>query len=324
MSAELPSWNNTATKSAIVGFVNKVTQGGSPDFVPPEQRIAVFDNDGTLWAEKPAYFQLLFAIDEIKRLAPEHPEWQKEQPYAAILNEDISSLLAQGKVGIEKMVGVTHVGVEGSEFNKIVTSWLSTAKNPLTDKQYRDMVYQPMRELLDYLRGKGFKTFISSGGSADFIRVFSYDLYGIPPEQVIGSRLKLRYENTDGHPRVLTTDKVEFLNDRKGKPIGIKQVIGHRPIFVAGNSDGDLQMLEWSTTGKGARFGMLIHHTDGRREWAYDRNSSVGYLDKALLAAKTHGWTVVDMAKDWSIIFPKVKSTSSGKETQKEPALNDG
>ncbi|WP_253868585.1 HAD family phosphatase [Microbulbifer sp. THAF38] len=324
MSAELPSWNNTATKSAIVEFVNKVTQGGSPDFVPPEQRIAVFDNDGTLWAEKPAYFQLLFAIDEIKRLAPEHPEWQKEQPYAAILNEDISSLLAQGKVGIEKMVGVTHVGVEGSEFNKIVTSWLSTAKNPLTDKRYRDMVYQPMRELLDYLRDKGFKTFISSGGSADFIRVFSYDLYGIPPEQVIGSRLKLRYENTDGHPRVLTTDKVEFLNDRKGKPIGIKQVIGHRPIFVAGNSDGDLQMLEWSTTGKGPRFGMLIHHTDGKREWAYDRNSSVGYLDKALLAAKTHGWTVVDMAKDWSIIFPKVKSPSPGKETQKEPALNDG
>ncbi|GAB2884862.1 HAD family hydrolase [Microbulbifer echini] len=312
----LATWNNSAAKSAIVNFVDRVTQRDSPDYVPPEQRIAVFDNDGTLWAEKPAYFQLLFAKDEVTRLAPEHPEWKTEQPFAAILNEDMVSLLAQGKGGIEKMIGATHANMTREEFNRVVTSWLNTARNPLTGKHYRDMIYQPMGELLNYLRAKGFKTFIVSGGGTDFIRVFSESLYGIPPEQVIGSRLKARYENDDGHPRVIATDEVEFVNDKEGKPIGISQAIGRRPIFAVGNSDGDLQMLEWTTAGKGPRFGMLIHHTDAKREWAYDRKSRVGHLDKALKAAKYHNWTVVDMAKDWSVVFPPAKRTTSKRGAQ--------
>ncbi|WP_444945215.1 HAD family hydrolase [Microbulbifer sp. VTAC004] len=307
-SAPLPSWNSTAAKSAIVTFIDKVTQEGSADFIPPEQRIAVFDNDGTLWAEKPAYFQLLFAMDEVKRLAPEHPEWKSEQPFATILNDDMITLLAQGRTGLEKMIGATHADMTREEFNKVVASWLNTARNPLTGKHYIAMYYQPMRELLNFLRSKGFKTYIVSGGGADFIRVFSEQLYGIPPEQVVGSRLKARYEDGDGKPRVITTDDVEFVNDKEGKPIGISQMIGRRPIFAAGNSDGDLQMLEWVTSGPGPRFGMLIHHTDAKREWAYDRNSRVGRLDKALKAAKPNGWTVVDMAKDWKVIFPVVQT----------------
>lgn len=300
----LPSWSDTATKKAIVSFVEKVTKDSGDGFIAPEQRIAVFDNDGTLWAEKPAYFQLLFATDEVKRLAPEHPEWETEQPFAAILNDDMITLLAQGRSGLEKIIGATHADMSREDFNKVVTSWLETARNPLTGQHYRDMYYQPMRELLDYLRANGFKTYIVSGGGADFIRVFSERLYGIPPEQVIGSRLKARYKEDNGKPQVITTDEVEFVNDKEGKPIGISQAIGRRPIFAVGNSDGDLQMLEWTTTGKGPRFGMLIHHTDANREWAYDRKSRVGRLDKALKAAKPNGWTVVDMAKDWDVIFP--------------------
>ncbi|BBM03092.1 haloacid dehalogenase [Microbulbifer sp. GL-2] len=288
-----------------MSFVEKVTKNGGDGFVTTEQRIAVFDNDGTLWAEKPAYFQLLFAMDEVKRLAPEHPEWKTEQPFAAILNDDMVTLLAQGRSGLEEIIGATHANMTGEEFNKVVASWLETARNPLTGKHYRDMYYQPMRELLGYLRANGFKTYIVSGGGADFIRVFSERLYGIPPEQVIGSRLKARYMEDNGKPQVINTDEVEFVNDKEGKPIGISQMIGRRPIFAVGNSDGDLQMLEWTTTGKGSRFGMLIHHTDAKREWAYDRRSRVGRLDKALKAAKPNGWTVVDMAKDWKVVFPK-------------------
>ncbi|WP_444909869.1 HAD family hydrolase [Microbulbifer sp. TRSA005] len=324
VSADLPSWNNTSTKSAIVSFVKKVTQEGSFDFVPPELRIAVFDNDGTLWAEKPAYVQLLFAIDEIKRLAPEHPKWQKEQPFASILKEDFHSLLTLGKADRLKIISTTQTGMTDTEFNKVVNSWLTVAKNPLTGKPYRNMVYQPMHELLKYLRANGFKTYISSGGGVDFIRALSMSFYGIPPEQVIGSRFKLRYEDDDGHPQIITTDKLDFVNDGVGKPIGISQVIGFRPIFVAGNSDGDLQMLEWSTSGKGPRFGMLVHHTDSKREWSYDSGSNVGHLDKALKAAKLYGWTVVDMAKDWAVVFPQSKITTPEKEISETPVEDGG
>ncbi|MFA0810181.1 HAD family hydrolase [Microbulbifer epialgicus] len=317
----LPSWNNTKVKSAIMAFVDKVTQVDGSDFVPPEQRIAVFDNDGTLWAEKPAYFQLLFAMDEVKRLAPEHPEWKTEQPFASILNGDMISLLAEGRAGLEKVIGATHADMTADEFHRTVARWLTSARNPLTGQHYRNMTYQPMLELLNYLRSNGFKIYIVSGGGVDFIRVFSENLYGIPPEQVIGSRLKARYESNNGHPRVVMTDKVEFVNDKQGKPIGISQSIGRRPIFAVGNSDGDLQMLQWVTTGKGPRFGMLIHHTDGKREWAYDRNSRVGRLDKALQAAKPYGWTVVDMAKDWGVIFPPVRPVPPKRKTAHKSEL---
>jgi len=322
-STPLPSWNSTAAKSAIVAFVYKVTQVDSADFIPLEQRIAVFDNDGTLWAEKPAYFQMLFAMDEVKRLAPEHPEWKTEQPFSAILNNDMTTLLAQGRSGLEKIIGATHADMTREEFNKVVVSWLETSKNPLTGQHYQDMYYQPMRELLNYLRENGFKTYIVSGGGADFIRVFSERLYGIPPEQVIGSRLKARYEENNGKPQIVTTDEVEFVNDKEGKPIGISQMIGRRPIFAAGNSDGDLQMLEWVTSGPGPRFGMLIHHTDAKREWAYDRKSRVGRLDRALKAAKPSGWIVVDMAKDWDVIFPVVQSTEKERKTARKVNADD-
>jgi phosphoglycolate phosphatase-like HAD superfamily hydrolase len=300
----LPSWNDTAPRKAIVAFVERVTKQGSPDFVPEAERIATFDNDGTLWAEQPIYFQLVFALDRVKALAPQHPEWKDKEPFASLLKGDLKGALAGGEVAIFEIVTVTHSGMTTEEFEKIVRDWIATAKHPKTGELYTEMVYQPMLELLAYLRGNGFKTFIVSGGGIDFMRVFAERVYGIPPEQIVGSSGKLDFHLRDGKPVLMKLPELNFNDDKTGKPVGIQMHIGRRPIFSFGNSDGDLQMLQWTTAGSGARFGGLVHHTDAEREWAYDRTSSIGKLDKALDAAPAAGWTVVDMKADWKTIFP--------------------
>jgi phosphoglycolate phosphatase-like HAD superfamily hydrolase len=300
----LPSWNDTATKKSIVTFVERVTKQGSPDFVPPAARIATFDNDGTLWAEQPIYFQAAFALDRVKALAPLHPEWKDQEPFASLLKGDIKGALAGGEAAIFQIVTVTHSGMTTVEFDQIVRDWIATAKHPATGRLYTEMVYQPMLELLAYLRGNGFKTFIVSGGGIDFMRVFTERVYGIPPEQVVGSSGKLSFELRDGKPVLMKLPELNFIDDKAGKPVGIQMHIGRQPIAAFGNSDGDLQMLEWAKGGGGVRFALIVHHTDAEREWAYDRNSSIGRLDKALDAAQAMGWTVVDMKNDWNKIFP--------------------
>jgi phosphoglycolate phosphatase-like HAD superfamily hydrolase len=293
----LPSWNDTAPKKAKVTFVERVTRQGSPEFVPEAERIATFDNDGTLWAEQPLYFQLAFAHDRLKLLAPLHPEWKDQEPFASLLKGDLKSALADERA-IFETVTVTHSGMATDEFEKIVRDWITTAKHPVTGKLYTEMVYQPVLELLAYLRANGFKTFIVSGGGIDFIRVFAERVYGIPPEQVIGSSGKLNFELRDGKPRLMKLPDLNFIDDKAGKPAGIQTHIGRQPIAAFGNSDGDLQMLEWARGAGGVRFALIVHHTDAEREWAYDRNSSIGRLDKALDAAQAEGWTVVDMKND--------------------------
>jgi phosphoglycolate phosphatase-like HAD superfamily hydrolase len=305
----LPSWNDGDAKEAIVAFVSRVTREGAPDFVPPAQRIAVFDNDGTLWAEQPAYFQLLFAVDRIKALAPEHPEWRTTEPYKSVLAGDMKALAAQGERGIAQIVVATHSGITTREFNTIAKDWLATAKHPTTGRLYTDMIYQPMLEVLDYLRASGFKTFIVSGGGIEFLRAFAEETYGIPPEQVIGSSGKVKFEMRDGVPVLIKLPEVNFIDDKEGKPVAINQHIGRRPIMAFGNSDGDLAMLQYTTISRGAgdttpRFGLIVHHTDPEREWAYDRDSHIGRLDKALDEAPKRGWVVVDMKKDWKLIYP--------------------
>jgi hypothetical protein len=304
MTDPLPSWNDTATKKAIVTFVERVTKQGSPDLVPPAERIATFDNDGTLWAEQPIYFQLAFALDRVKELAPMHPEWKDREPFALLLRGDLKGALAGGEAAIFEIVTVTHSGMTTDEFEKIVRDWITTAKHPVTGRLYSEMVYQPMLELLAYLRGNGFKTFIVSGGGIDFMRAFAERVYGVPPEQVVGSSGKLNFELRDGRPILMKLPELNFNDDKAGKPIGIQMHIGRQPIAAFGNSDGDLQMLEWAKGGGGVRFALIVHHTDAEREWAYDRNSSIGRLDKALDVAKAEGWTVVDMKSDWKTIFP--------------------
>ena len=300
----LSSWNDTATKNAIVTFVERVTKPGSPDLVPPAERIATFDNDGTLWAEQPIYFQLAFALDRVRALAPMHPEWKDKEPFASLLKGDLKGALAGGEAAIFEIVTVTHSGMTTVEFEQIVHDWISTAKHPVTKRLYSEMVYQPMLELLAYLRAKGFKTFIVSGGGIDFMRVFAERVYGIPPEQVVGSSGKLNFELRDGRPVLMKMPVLNFNDDKTGKPVGIQMHIGREPIASFGNSDGDLQMLEWAKGGGGVRFALIVHHTDAEREWAYDRTSSIGKLDKALDAAKAEGWIVVDMKNDWKTIFP--------------------
>ena len=300
----LPSWNDGAAKARIVSFVQAVTDPTSKDYVPPDGRIAVFDNDGCLWAEKPAYFQLLFAIDRVKALAPEHPEWKTTQPFKAALEGDMEALAASGEQGLVELIMASHAGITPEEFNKVVTDWLATAKHPRFKKSYTELVYQPMLELLSYLRQNGFKTFIVSGGGIEFVRAWSQRVYGIPPEQVVGSSIKTKYELRDGNPTLTRLPGINFINDKAGKPVGINQHIGRRPIAAFGNSDGDLQMLEWTTAGKGPRLGMIVHHTDAKREYAYDRKSSVGRLDKALDMAADNDWIVVDMKNDWNHVFP--------------------
>ena len=301
----LPSWNqDSAPRKALVAFVEKVTQEGSTDFVPPAERIAVFDNDGCLWSEQPFYFQAFYIFDRIKALAAQHPEWATEEPFASVLKGDVKSALAGGEHGLLAMAAATHAGLTSEEFSDSVYDWLATAKHPVTGKAYTDMVYQPMLELLDYLRANGFKNFIVSGGGIDFMRPWAERVYGIPPEQIVGSSLKAAYEVRDGKPVIVKLPELNFIDDKAGKPVGIHQHIGRRPIFAAGNSDGDFQMLEWTTAGEGARFGILVHHTDAEREFAYDRESPVGKLNKGLDEAPRRGWSVIDMKKDWKTIFP--------------------
>jgi phosphoglycolate phosphatase-like HAD superfamily hydrolase len=300
----LPSWNEGTTKEAIVAFVEKVTSEGSPDFVPPAERIAVFDNDGTLWAEQPLYFQAFYIFDRIKALAPQHPEWATEEPFASVLKGDLKGALAGGEHGLLAMAAATHAGLTAEEFSASVNEWLATAKHPVTGKAYTDMVYQPMLELLDHLRANGFKTFIVSGGGIDFMRPWTERVYGIPPEQVVGSSLKATFEVRDGKPVIVKLPEQNFIDDKAGKPVGIHHHIGRRPIFAAGNSDGDFQMLEWTTAGKGPRFALLIHHDDADREWAYDRDSHVGKLDKGLDEGPKRGWSIVSMKNDWKAIHP--------------------
>lgn len=300
----LPSWNNTASKTNIISFVEKVTREGSPDFVPVAERIATFDNDGTLWAEQPIYFQFLFTLDRVKALAPQHPEWKTTEPFASLLKGDVKDVLAGGEKTIAQIIMATHTGMTTEEFEQIVKTWLAKAKHPKTGRPYTEMVYQPMLELVAYLQAKGFKTFIVSGGSVEFMRPWTEKTYGIPPEQVVGTSVKTKFELRNGKPVLSRLPDINFVDDNGGKPVGIDAHIGRRPIASFGNSDGDLQMLEWTTAGRGPRFALLVHHTDGAREWAYDRTSGVGRLDKALDEAHARGWTVVNMKNDWKVIFP--------------------
>ncbi|MFL5020024.1 MAG: HAD family hydrolase [Rhizobium sp.] len=303
-SDPLPSWNDTASKVAIVSFVEKVTGQGSPDFVPETERIAVFDNDGTLWVEHPMYVQLAFALDRVKTLAPQHPEWKETQPFKAVLDGDMKTLAASGEKGLVELIMTTHAGMTSSDFQKIVTDWLAAARDPKFKRPYTELVYQPMVELLAYLRANGFKTFIVSGGGIEFMRPWAEKVYGVPPEQVIGSSIKTEFRMQDDMPTLYRLPEVNFIDDKAGKPVGINQQIGRRPIAAFGNSDGDLQMLQWTTmAGAPARLGVLIHHTDAEREYAYDRDTEFGRLDKALDAAAITGWTVVDMKADWKQVF---------------------
>ncbi|MBX3361164.1 MAG: haloacid dehalogenase-like hydrolase [Phycisphaeraceae bacterium] len=303
----LPSWSDTPTRASIVDFVERVTDKSTPDYVPPAERIAVFDNDGTLWAEQPMYFQLAFALDRVKALAPTHPEWQTTEPFASILKGDVKSALAGGEKSIAAIVAASHSGMTTDEFNTIVKDWLRTAKHPTLNRPYTQCVYQPMLELLAYLRANKFKTFIVSGGGVEFMRAFAEEVYGIPPEQVIGSRGKVAFSLTDNDPArpVLTKlPDIDFIDDGPGKPIGMNAAIGRRPTFAAGNSDGDHQMLQWTAAGPGARLCLLVHHTDADREWAYDRDSHIGRLDKALDEAIARHWIIVNMSSDWRKVFP--------------------
>jgi hypothetical protein len=300
----LPSWNDGAAKGSVVGFVERVTKPGAPDFVPAPERIAVFDNDGTLWAEQPFYFQLAFALDRVKALAPQHPEWKTQEPFASLLRGDPKSALAGGEPAILEIVMATHAGMTTEQFEKLVRDWTATAKHPKSGRPYTEMVYQPMLELLAYLRANGFETFIVSGGGVEFMRPWTERVYGIPPEQVVGSSIKTKFELQGGKPVLVRLPEIDFIDDKAGKPVGIHQHIGRRPLMAFGNSDGDLQMLEWTAAGAGPRFALLVHHTDAEREWAYDRASSIGRLDQALDAAIARGWTVVDMKRDWKRVFP--------------------
>jgi phosphoglycolate phosphatase-like HAD superfamily hydrolase len=304
-AADLPSWNEGPVKAAILDFVADVTTAGSPDFVPEPERIAVFDNDGTLWVEQPMYTQGVFAFDRLKALAPQHPEWQTEQPFKAALEGDMATLADAGERGLMALVMATHAGVSTDQFAADVTDWLATAQHPRFQRPYTRLVYQPMVELLGYLRANGFKTFIVSGGGVDFMRPWTEGSYGIPPEQVVGSSIKAGFELDDGKPVLRKLPELEFVDDGPGKPVGIHRFIGRRPIAAFGNSDGDLQMLQWTTMGvEGRRFGLIVHHDDAEREYAYDRDSHVGRLDKALDAASAAGWTVVSMKNDWREVFP--------------------
>lgn len=300
----LPSWHNGDAKARIVDFVESVTDPDSADYLTPGARIAVFDNDGTLWAEQPVYFQLLFAVDALKTRAAADPSILTSDTLRAAAAGDLKTALAGGEEGLLEIVEASHSGMDVETFQAEVRDWLATARHPVTGRPYTDMVYQPMLELLGYLRDNGFQTYIVSGGGIDFMRAFAEDAYGIPPEQVIGSMGAARYEVVDGKPSIRKDPGIVFIDDKEGKPLAIARQIGRRPIFAAGNSDGDFQMLEWSTSGDGPRFGLIVRHTDGKREWAYDRDSHIGRLARGLDEAPAHDWLVVDMARDWARIYP--------------------
>ncbi len=307
----LASWNDSPATRSITAFVERVTNPQSPDFVPPPARIAVFDNDGTLWAEQPMYFQFLFAVDRVKDMAPQHPEWKTTEPFASVLRGDMNAALAGGEHAILKLVAATHAGMTTGEFDAVVKQWLATARHPTTGQPYTSMVYQPMLELLQYLRANGFRTFIVSGGGVEFMRAFAEATYGIPPEQVIGSSGKLKFELRDGVPALVKLAEIDFIDDKEGKPVAIQKHIGRRPIAAFGNSDGDLAMLQWAAAGHGTSLCLYVHHTDAQREWAYDRQSKVGRLDKGLDEAVAKGWTVVDIQKDWKRVFAFEKDAAN-------------
>ncbi len=302
-SDPLPSWKDGPAKQSITAFVTGVTSADGPNFVPPAQRIAVFDNDGTLWVEQPIYTQLAFVLDRIEELAPEHPEWQDEQPFRAALEGNMNVLGDAGMEGLMQLLMATHSGMTSDRFEMIVSDWLGAAQHPRFERPYTELVYEPMIELLAYLRANGFKTFIVSGGGADFVRPWAESVYGIPPEQVIGSQIALRFELQDGKPVIVRESEIAFIDDKAGKPVGIQRHIGRRPILAFGNSDGDLQMLQWTTAGPGPRLGLILHHTDGEREYAYDRESHIGKLDKALDLAPENNWVVVSTKDAWSRVF---------------------
>jgi phosphoserine phosphatase len=299
----LPSWNDGPTKKSILDFVARVTRARGVDYVAPEERVATFDNDGTLWSEQPYYFQIAFALDRVKAMAPQHPEWQQKDPFKSVLAGDLKGAFAGGLSGLAEIAMATHSGMTVDEFEVLAREWLATTRHPKTNKLFTEMVFQPMVELLAYLRANGFKTFIVSGGGVEFMRTFAEVTYGVPPEQVIGSSGKLKFEMRDGKPVLTKLPVLELFDDNVEKPAAIQKHIGRRPIAAFGNSDGDLAMLQWTTAGKGARFALIVRHTDAVREWQYDRNAT-GQLDKALDEANTKGWTVVDMKNDWRRIFP--------------------
>jgi hypothetical protein len=303
----LPSWNEGASKQAIVTFVEKVTTPGSPGFVPVTERIATFDNDGTLWAEQPVYFQVFFAVDRVKALASKHPEWKTREPFASLLKGDLKGALAGGDRAMVELIMATHAGMTTEAFEQLVRDWAASARHPTTGRRYTEMVYQPMLELLAYLRASGFKTFIVSGGGVEFMRPWAEQVYGVPPEQVIGSGIKARFELREGVPALVRLPEVDFIDDKAGKPVGIQRHIGRRPIAAFGNSDGDLQMMQWTAAGPGPRLCLFVHHDDAAREWAYDRTSHIGRLDQGLDEAGKRGWTVASMKDDWKVIHPAVK-----------------
>lgn len=302
-SDPLPSWNTGASKSAIIEFVKSVTKKGGADFVPAAERIATFDNDGTLWSEQPTV-QLMFALDRVKAEAPKHPEWKTTEPFKSVLADDMKGVMATGEHGLMELIMATHTGMSVEEFNQIANYWLTMTKHPKFNRPYTELVYQPMLELLSYLRTNGFKTYIVSGGGIEFMRPWTEKVYGIPPEQVIGSSVKTKFEVVDGKPVLMRLPELDFNDDKGGKPVAIQKFIGRRPIAAFGNSDGDLQMLEWTSATNHPHFALIVHHTDAEREVAYDRDSAIGRLDKALDEAGQKGWTVVDMKKDWKRVFP--------------------
>lgn len=315
----LPSWNKGASKSAIIDYVDSVTKAGSATFIPVPQRIATFDNDGCLWSEQPVYFQVLYAMERLREMAPDHPEWQNTEPFQSALADGVPGLMASGMQGISQVLAATHANITATAFDASVRDWLATARHPQTGLLYTQMVYQPMLDLLAYLRENEFKTYIVSGGGIDFVRTFSEQAYGIPPEQIVGTTFDAEFQMLDGIPTIIKTPKLMLLDDKAGKPVGIYQHIGRRPIFAAGNSDGDLQMLQYTTIARSSddttpRFGLIVHHTDAEREWAYDRSSHIGKLDKALDQAKQQGWIVVDMKDDWRQIYPEAKLVANNVE----------
>ena len=299
----LPSWNDGDSKASIVDFVQSVTDPTSKQYVPPSERIAVFDNDGTLWTEQPVYFQLAFILDRVKALAPQHPEWRTQEPFKSVLAGDMAGVAAAGEHGLLEMMAATHAGMTADEFRSIVADWLATARHPRFGRPYTELTYAPMKELLAYLRANGFKTFIVSGGGVEFMRVFSERVYGVPPEQVIGSSIHTKYEVRDGKPVIVRLPEIEFIDDKAGKPVGINRYIGRQPILAFGNSDGDFEMLEYTTSAPGPRLGLIVHHDDGEREYAYDRKSSIGRLERGLDEAARRGWVVVSMKDDWRRVY---------------------
>ncbi len=300
----LPSWNNVTSKRNIISYVQEVTDVNSKYFIPVKDRIATFDNDGNLWSEQPLYFQLFFAMDRVKEMAAEHPEWKNKQPFKAVLENDMAELAKQGEHGLIQLVMATHAGKTTVEFDTDVKQWIQTAKHPQKNVTYDKLVYQPMLELLQYLRDNDFKTYVVSGGGVDFMRAFVTDIYGIPEEQIIGSRIKTSFDYNDGSPVIRRLPELDFIDDKEGKPINIQKIIGKKPVFSSGNSDGDLQMMQWTASNKYKSFMLYVHHTDSIREWAYDRESHIGKLDKGLDQSLRDGWTVIDMKNDWKLIYP--------------------